>query len=76
MMTKAETKIRYELLIDIASNGTCLKSDQELAALADTTVPFVQSILKQMENKREIYMASIQNCRQIIYSKKSTGKLW
>ena len=76
MMTKAETKIRYELLIDIASNGTCFKTDQELATLADTTVPFVQSILKQMENKREIYMASIQNCRQIIYPKKLDGKLF
>jgi hypothetical protein len=75
-MTKAETKIRYELLIDIASNGTCFKTDQELASLADTTVPFVQSILKQMENKREIYMASIQNCRQIVYPKKLDGKLF
>jgi hypothetical protein len=75
-MTKAEIKIRYELLIDIASNGACFKTDQELAALADTTVPFVQSILKQMENKREIYMASVQNQRQIIYPKKKTGTLW
>ena len=75
-MTKAETKIRYEILIDIASNGASFKSDQELATLADTTIPFVQSILKQMENKREIYMGSVQNQRQIVYPKKSTGKLW
>lgn len=76
MMTKAETKIKFHILIDISSTGSCTKSDQELAALADTTVPFVQVILKQMELEREIHMASIQNERQIIYPKKSTGKLW
>lgn len=75
-MTKSEAKIRYELLIDISSQGASFKSDQELAALADTTVPFVQSVLNQMVRSREIYMASIDNQRKIIYPKKLSGKLF
>lgn len=75
-MTKSEIKIKYEILIDIASNGSCFKSDQELASLADTTIPFVQTILKQMELSREIHMASTQFGRQIVYPKKLDGKLF
>jgi hypothetical protein len=75
-MTRSEIKIKFAILVDISSTGMCTKSDQELALEADTTVPFVQVILKQMELAREIHMASIQNCRQIIYPKKKTGTLW
>jgi hypothetical protein len=75
-MTKPEIKIRFAILTDIVSNKVCTKSDQELALEADTTVPFVQVILKQMELAREIHMASTQFGRQIIYPKKLTGKLF
>jgi hypothetical protein len=75
-MTRSEIKIKFAILVDISSTGMCTKSDQELALEADTTVPFVQVILKQMELSREIHMASTQFGRQIIYPKKLTGKLF
>ena len=75
-MTRSEIKIKFAILVDISSTGMCTKSDQELALEADTTVPFVQVILKQMELAREIHMASTQFGRQIIYTKKLTGKLF
>lgn len=75
-MTLPETRIKYTLLIDISSTGACTKTDQELALAANTTIPFVQVILKQMELQREIHMASTQFGRQIIYPKKLTGKLF
>ena len=76
MLTKAEAKLKFLLLIDIYSEGVCTKSDQELATLAETTVPYVQTILKQMVSQREIYMGSSETGRKITYPKKQTGKLW
>lgn len=76
MISKAEAKIRYLLLIDISSEGSCTKSDQDLALEADTTIPFVQTILKQMNLKREILMGSSETGRRITYPKKQTGKLF
>jgi hypothetical protein len=75
-MTKSETKLKFAILIDISSTGVCSKSDQELAYEADTTVPFVQVILKQMALSREIHMASTQFGRQITYPPKTTKSLW
>ena len=75
-MTKPEIKIKFALLVDISSTGMCIKSDQELALEADTTVPFVKVILKQMELSREIHMASTQFGRQITYPSKKVNSLW
>ena len=75
-MTRSEIKIKFAILTDIVSNKVCIKTDQELALEADTTVPYVQVILKQMELQREIHMASTQFGRQIVYPKKLDGKLF
>ena len=75
-MTRSEIKIKFALLVDISSTGVCTKSDQELALEADTTVPFVKVILKQMELSREIHMASTQFGRQITYPSKKVNSLW
>jgi hypothetical protein len=75
-MTKSEIKIKFAILTDMSSKGVCIKSDQELALEADTTIPFVKVILKQMELSREIHMASTQFGRQITYVKKTTNSLW
>ena len=75
-MTKSEIKLKFALLVDISSTGMCIKSDQELALEADTTVPYVQVILRQMELSREIQMASSSGQREIIYPPKKTNSLW
>ena len=75
-MTKSEIKIKFAILTDMSSNGVCTRSDQELALEADTTVPYVQVILRQMELSREINMASTQFGRQITYPSKKVNSLW
>jgi hypothetical protein len=75
-MTKSEIKLKFALLVDISSTGVCTKTDQELAHEADTTIPFVQVILRQMELSREIQMASSSGQREIIYPPKKTNSLW
>ena len=75
-MTKAETKLKFAILIDISSTGICSKSDQELAHEAATTIPFVQVILKQMALSREIHIASTQFGRQITYPPKTRKALF
>ena len=75
-MTKSEIKIKFAILTDMSSKGVCTKSDQELALEADTTVPYVQVILRQMELSREINMASTQFGRQITYPSKKVNPLW
>ena len=75
-MTKSEIKLKFALLVDISSTGVCIKSDQELALEADTTVPYVQVILRQMELSREIQMASSSGQREISYPPKKTNSLW
>lgn len=75
-MDKTETKLRFTLLIDISSTGSCIKSNLELALELNTTIPYVEVILRQMELKREIHMASSQGGRMITYPKKPTNSLW
>ena len=75
-MTKSEIKIKFAILTDMSANGVCTRTDQELALEADTTVPYVQVILRQMELSREINMASTQFGRQITYPSKKVNSLW
>ena len=75
-MTRSEIKIKFAILTDMSAKGVCTRTDQELALEADTTIPFVRVILKQMELSREIHMASTQFGRQITYVKKTTNSLW
>jgi hypothetical protein len=75
-MTKAESKVKFLILIDISSLGFSIKTDEELALESNATVPYVQAILKGMVRNREIDMVSYQNERRITYPKKLTGKLF
>jgi hypothetical protein len=76
MLSKAEAKIKFLILIDISSDGFCLKTNQDLATLAETTLSYVDIVLSQMVRNREIDMSSYQNERRITYPKKLTGKLF
>ena len=73
-MTPAEFKIRYNLLIDISSTGTCIKTDRELAHLCSTTTQYVTIVLQSMIQDREIDMASVEHLRHITYVKGFTRR--
>lgn len=73
-MTKAELKIRYQLLIDISSEGVCTRSDRDLALVTGTTSTYVAIILQAMAVDREIDMVQTQEGRTIIYIKGHRGK--
>jgi len=71
-MTKPEATIRFHLLIAISSTGVCTLTDSELAALSNTTEPYVAIVIKQMEVSREIRVTSSNGTREIKYLGKST----
>ena len=75
-MDKAEVKIKFLLLIDISSMGYCGKTDKELAFEANTTTPFVASVLKTMQTNKEILIGSGESGREIIYPKSKKTTLW
>jgi hypothetical protein len=75
-MNKAEVKIKFLMLIDISSTGKCSKTDQELAFEANTTVPFVQSVLKSMQSGKEILISTGESGREIVYPKAKKTTLW
>ena len=75
-MDKAEVKIKFLLLIDISSLGYCSKTDRDLAFEANTTTPFVQSVLKSMQTNKEILISSGEFGREIVYPKVKKTTLW